>query len=397
MSEGRVACRTRGCPHTILPATAARTGGICRPCEQRIAWEEHDAYVRANRREVDPFAGVTDPVEVVRILAGPKTHDELVVKKPFPHDVGDYFQALSPTDVARVEDLAISWLAEHTDQAQTVALWLAVFTRTDLGRLQDAMVASGHFYPGIAFRGAAPAIRERLLEAMRAGDENPHHLLIALAWAGDAAAVAADRAGEAGWEVDAAGRRRNLYYDAAFALTRASADGQSPVAVAVRARESCRWCRTRLTDLLQVDTADPRLAALPLPPRVATCMNCTCYGPLFMRITASGDAVWHEQNERPRYLTKGETVRPEVRLVLGAARGPLHAAHPFLPTTVSQLGGAPGWMQSAEYPRCPGCRTTMPFIAQVSPEELMDSPQEGFYYAFWCSACRVTATGYQQT
>jgi len=118
-----------------------------------------------------------------------------------------------------------------------------------------------------------------------------------------------------------------------------------------------------------------------------------------MNVDPSGNASWHAGNVRPEFLLEepGEPLTVNVRLVLGSPRGLLHAAHQFLPTSVSQVGGVPGWIQDAEYPRCPDCHETMPCISQVSPADLAGEPSEGLYYAFWCSPCRVTATGYQQT
>lgn len=62
----------------------------------------------------------------------------------------------------------------------------------------------------------------------------------------------------------------------------------------------------------------------------------------------------------------------------------------------SQIGGFPTWVQDAEYPGCPDCSETMPFVGQISNEDFLEFA-EGIYYAFHCPKCNVSATGYQQS
>jgi len=68
----------------------------------------------------------------------------------------------------------------------------------------------------------------------------------------------------------------------------------------------------------------------------------------------------------------------------------------LLATQYSQLGGHPAWVQDAEYPTCANCSKTMPFIGQISCEDV-EPNREGIFYAFLCPDCAVTASTYQQT
>ena len=119
---------------------------------------------------------------------------------------------------------------------------------------------------------------------------------------------------------------------------------------------------------------------------------------MFQRVDAHGEAQWHPQNERPMHAPTSppHETEPTQRLVLGSARGPLHAADQFLPTTFSQIGGAPCWVQDVAYPRCPECGRTMAFVGQVAGEDV-GPVAEGIYSAHWCATCHVTSTGYQQS
>jgi CheY-like chemotaxis protein len=73
-----------------------------------------------------------------------------------------------------------------------------------------------------------------------------------------------------------------------------------------------------------------------------------------------------------------------------------------------RLGGHPSWVQSAEYPVCPICARTMPFLMQLDSGLKLDARQKtedgtllwgsgGMAYFFWCDACRISAAMWQCT
>ncbi|WP_201755356.1 hypothetical protein [Paenibacillus glycinis] len=64
MSE-RLPCQTPGCAATILSVTATKTGGICMPCHQKKLASEKRAYIVQHRQDIDRYAGITDPVEIL--------------------------------------------------------------------------------------------------------------------------------------------------------------------------------------------------------------------------------------------------------------------------------------------------------------------------------------------
>lgn len=64
-----------------------------------------------------------------------------------------------------------------------------------------------------------------------------------------------------------------------------------------------------------------------------------------------------------------------------------------------RLGGHPTWVQSAEYPTCPGCRSTMRFLLQLDSE--LDKGwlwgSGGILYVFWCDRCTISGQLWQCT
>jgi hypothetical protein len=223
------------------------------------------------------------------------------------------------------------------------------------------------------------------------------------AWAGKLF-ISPDRYTEvAGWEMTDEGKRRDLFHPAAFPLVPpATLQADNAVKVGVPAKETCRWCGLRLVGLLQfrdIGAIFPDQGAGTV--RVVTCHTCTCFGTIFMKHDRDGNATWHTRNERPGYLPKSSDLPafPDSPLVMATTtRHFLEAADwAMLPgVAFSQVGGLSTWIQDAQFPACPDCQQTMPFVGQISNADF-EEYGEGIYYAFRCSRCNVTATCYQQT
>lgn len=70
---------------------------------------------------------------------------------------------------------------------------------------------------------------------------------------------------------------------------------------------------------------------------------------------------------------------------------------------LNRVGGHPAWVQSADFPDCSCCGSTMHFLLQLDSELPTDDGGEwlwgsgGVGYVFRCSACRVTAYRWQCT
>src|SRR5690348_15018172 len=97
------------------------------------------------------------------------------------------------------------------------------------------------------------------------------------------------------------------------------------------------------------------------------------FGPGFGSFDAAGNGSWSLAN--PPEFSPGEsrnhTRLPQNTLTVGAPRPPLWGADQFLPTTFSQLGGHPTWIQGANYPKCPKCKETMMFLCQIDESDLV--------------------------
>lgn len=379
----RVACKTAGCTRTILAATAARSGGYCMPCVQAKERQQREAHIRANRRDVDPYDGIADPLEILKLVHSPPKPDPLIRYAPPPREPAALYAELNSGQIAALVRHAHSLLKKgDTHVAQRIAAGLVAFVSAEISSLLQELIRIEELRPQFVFHRAAPKIRNLLTQhlARVAGHDRllTDKLLCALAWVGDERVVelfagwraqspswASDLhipphqyAREAGWELSSDGQRRNLYHETCYPLVR-SDDATRSLPVTV------------LTDanLFELDGTSDALAFLGCRQQIVVPISDT-------------------------YLV-GDLPRRSL-MPAAATRSPWHAATDSLPTQLSQIGGHPAWIHDAEYPACGNCGKTMPCIGQIACEDV-EPQREGIFYAFLCPDCAMTASTYQQT
>jgi hypothetical protein len=235
-------------------------------------------------------------------------------------------------------------------------------------------------------------------------DDDPDGLLHMLAAGGTSTAVEAFRGlGEpatrlshaGGWELTPSGEVRSL--TSWVAITLAS----SPAPVSGGRLGECGWCGFPMWRLLDVDRAVlPDLFGTgPGRMVISTCTLCGSYATIF---TATEDGRFAAVSERPEailgkwqpYELDGLPDAPP--LGLGAAR-PSPFAGDAWETGGSTLGGSPQWIQNPEYPSCPRCSRTMPFVGMITGGDLWTDLGEGCFYLFHDPDCGLSAVVYQQS
>jgi hypothetical protein len=422
--DDRIPCKDPHCINRILPATAARTEGFCMPCVNARKRQERDEFIKKNRKTINAYDGINDPVEMLKQVHEPRTPDPLIAWVPCPVPTDKLYQQLTAYECLRMagyaEELFNSGLP---DVAQEICTCLAAFTDVRLDNCLRKWLHDGEldFFSALPFNRAPPDVRDALLQRVEIDGENRNWLLIALAWIGDEVVVERfahwrdeppswckslyvpphHYAHQAGWELTEDGCRRDLYFQQCIHLEKQAPPQPTLFRLATETGENCPHCTMPLINLFDFAPAAVgiRTALWQEPVRILTCQCCTAYGTVFAKIDLQGHTHWVRENTFSTLAAENSAdwVRfPENSLHPNESRLPLFAADQFLPTTFSQLGGHPAWVQDAEYPSCPECAQTMMFLAQVSYEEIDDSA-EGMLYGFICPTCRTTATSYQQT
>ncbi|MCO6045724.1 DUF1963 domain-containing protein [Aeoliella sp. ICT_H6.2] len=419
----KVVCTNPGCSNMILPSTAERTGGPCMPCYQKAKAAEREAFIRDNRKDVNVFDGVNDPVEIIKLIHSDRPRDPLINYIPYPTPADQVYLSLSDAEQVRLAEYAETLLGtDRQDEGEAICGSLASFTHANLERCLRKLVERKNFWPSFVFRTASAELRDELFAHVETDDENRLVILMALAWIGDSEVMREftfwrdnppgwlipgswkleDIPKFAGWELTHSGDRRDLYFSTCLALRAGpSTDLQEFRAVAPR-DDKCPWGSHTLTNLLELNLGHiSELRSLAVGHiQVCTCEECTAFATVYGDYNESGLARWSESNRKPDSYTPDESDSwsrmPTNSLQIAAERSVFHAADWTLPTTYSQLGGHPTWVQHAEYPTCPNCSQTMMFLAQIDHAEIEDL-SEGTYYTFICTTCPMTATNYQQT
>jgi hypothetical protein len=244
MSE-RIPCQSAGCSATILPTTALKTGGICMPCLQKKLAAEREAYILQNREDVNRYEGVTDPVEILKIMHLPRRHNPLERELPYPKSIREVYHQLSEAERERLETYAISLMDEEDfDQAETILLSLMCFTDARIGRGVRAFFLKERIYPGILYKGAEPAIRDELIRLVDMDEANRNHLLLALAWIGDEEVVrlfAKWRRSPPAWATSCLFRRRIMPMRLAGSWIRTAGNGSFFTVSAITLKKRNRY------------------------------------------------------------------------------------------------------------------------------------------------------------
>lgn len=338
--------------------------------------------------------------------------------------VAELYRSLSTREIERLARPAIDQCTADPDGTGVEILYqLACLRPGALIPFHEELIEHGIFYPALMFYGAESSIAVRLINLLP-GD-CPAFVLSALAWVGGPLVQDAFHRWmteppawasrlfvpphrfprEAGWELTETGGRRDLFVRECRPLV-VPRDGTRSRGVPVYAdhEESCGWCRRPMATLLELDFSSGKLRVLGPAGRtlrIATCLACTGVGTVFTRIDRDGLSTWHPANQKPSYLPDPPADWPPLpagQLVLDHQPRHWMEAADWVVRGVrySQVGGYPTWIQNAEYPDCPDCRRPMPFVGQVSVEDLIEYG-EGIYHAYTCIECGVAATGYQQS
>ncbi|HBC9811060.1 TPA: DUF1963 domain-containing protein, partial [Escherichia coli] len=184
----RIFCKSPACTSTILPQTAAHTGGFCMPCVQAQRQRENDEYIRKNKKIVNAFAGLSDPVAMLKLVHQPRKFDALIDWTPCPVPTDALYQQLTTDQAQQMADYATERFASGEYKlAQEICLCLAAFTQANMDAYLREWISYDDLdaYSPLPFHRAPTDVRDTLLERVEVDAENRNFILQCLAWIGD--------------------------------------------------------------------------------------------------------------------------------------------------------------------------------------------------------------------
>lgn len=423
----RIPCKNKDCDKTILEATAVKTEGYCYPCYNSIKAKEREEYIRKNKKDVNLYEGITDLVEIIKIMHMNKKYDPLINYISYPMTKEEVYASLLPDDVERLKKYVMELFKKDNDEWEQILLYLVCINRANIDGILELLIAEFKIFEASLFYNASDHIAELLMEKLKSKDDrlSINHILLALAMIGNDRVVKAfnewkknepdfskdlyikayEYALEGGWKLDDQGKRKNLYYEKSYGIKKGFSEKATPVKFFKTQDGKCEWCGRKLKSLFTIDLHNENMKFLNLDGEkinISTCDNCTCYGFVYTDIDTKGNATWSKHNSEPAYLNTHDDEEFEegnydkkVYIDLNV-KADNYSANQFLEVSFTKIGGMPAWIQDAEYPECPKCKEEMKFVGQVSMEDFEDYG-EGIYYGFVCNECKIAATGYQQT
>lgn len=426
----RIPCKMAGCTATILHTTAAKTGGICMPCHQEQERKKRQIFIEQNRITVNLYEGLTDPVDILKVMHAPREVDPLIQYVPYPLSKAQIYVSLTAQEADQMLKYAIELFAEDDEnEAEYILLSLVCYRNDNISEALPKLLEHEIYHTSILFKDAPQDIRDRLIQQVEWDDINRNHLLLILSWIDDSVVVSQFQewrlnppkwagqlfvdpeiyALEGGWELSRNGKRRNLINELCYGIRPVDErqdylTNTSPAHFLDTSNANCPWCERRLTILMDVNTTHPSIKYLDLSMerlQVATCESCGSFGTIYMELNQQEGPEWSRFNQKPEYLPtfddEDSCAVTVPRMVLTSERqSPYYAATWALTQQNSQIGGHPSWVQDADYPVCPCCKRRMRFIGQMDWADF-DKFGEGIYYMFICTEDKITATTYQQS
>jgi len=173
----------------------------------------------------------------------------------------------------------------------------------------------------------------------------------------------------------------------------------------------CGLCHSPLHRLLAIQDAAAAGIDSHSAIEFSTCLSCQGWetdGALFFRHAEDGAPLMHPSQQRDAPLKPDFVAIPllEAGVTLFKAPARWHWqdwGESNGRQNLSRVGGAPSWVQSADYPACPDCGEDMPLAMQLDSGLPQEDGGEwlwgsgGCNYTFWCAACRVSGHLWQCT
>ena len=339
----------------------------------------------------------------------------------------NFYADLSDTEVVSLVEAATQESNED-DLVTTVLHDLACFRAASLTLAHGTLLSysnDNYYDAGLWFQHASRETTERLIGRTEKREER--FRLAEIAWTGSELAEAQFREWQentpefiksrfstmnalihdAGWELNQAGERYNLFYKESRTLTWEPREDRFNSG-------TCRACKQHLDVLFDFDLTNPTLNFLALEGtrlRLPLCINCLFDDPdshICFAVDTDGNYEWsnfNSEESRPFYsdVAVDTSFWRENKLVPSQRTRPLLESRRWCRYANDHVGGHAGWMHDTDYPGCPSCNSSMKFIAQCSDLNLtyaqttryVGDEIEGILYAFLCPQCMLSTYEYQ--
>ena len=278
-----------------------------------------------------------------------------------------------------------------------------------------AAYEAGILYPRILYQDAPADVRDKLIDLLDKGEPDKslvNNYLVALAMIGDETVAEyfqkweeAPRpwreslyvgpyhyAEEGGWCIEN-GKKRQLFFDACYALEKSETAAPEENVYGGTAEEKCPFCESSYVNVLVLDGRDERLSFLGFHGKIKIkyCEGCLPWsGTVFCKYVEDGESTILRHDDGEEYFCDDEDLNDRTPFVLSKKMVPKSYCDEFERCAV---GGRPAFVDDASFAVCPECGKKMMHLAQLGEEWTTC----GTHYIQICRDCQIAAIQYQQT
>lgn len=259
-----------------------------------------------NRKVIDPYQGIIDPVEIIKTYHTQRVYDPLIDYLPYPKAIESIYQSLNKEEIERLITFVIEEdKTGNRNYLESIPLELLAFREANLSTIQHYMIEKGVYREAFVFKSASSEIIDLLFRKLQIETEKQNDIFEALAWALNRSksfdhAISKEFSHYAGWEVNET--KRFLYYDTCYPLVKSNqVKVSSDVLQSCRtSTEVCKRCHNPMTHLLEIDLKSELFSFLELEGEkliIQTCELCSCEENLYMEFDTRGNVRWSHYNE----------------------------------------------------------------------------------------------------
>lgn len=184
MCSIKIPCKNKECNAEILETTAAKTGGYCYPCYNKIEAVKREEYIKKNRKDINLYEGITDNVEIIKIMYSNAKYDPLIRYVPYSKTLEELYNSLTDSDIERLMEYANELYKNSDDKWETILLSLVSLRDVNIDEFLLNLVNDDCYYPAELFINASSKISKMILEKINnnSNDVNINLLYGKLFW-----------------------------------------------------------------------------------------------------------------------------------------------------------------------------------------------------------------------
>jgi hypothetical protein len=153
------------------------------PCLKAKKIREQEEYIIKNRKIIDPFAGISNPLDIIKTFHKPRLNGPLIQYQPYNKLISQQYRELDNDQIYQLIEYCIMLYKENeSDQAKRVTSCLITFIDADITSFLNHMILREDYHPAFLFKGANLGTKKFLLEKYLQNNDAESDLFKVIIW-----------------------------------------------------------------------------------------------------------------------------------------------------------------------------------------------------------------------